>query len=309
MSVEFSEHKVKLRYKSHRTKFPLGRLLLLALAIFLFFYLGGFSALLEKLPMPGDGKAASVEKDWRALCQDAHGTPFALRGDLVQCSWLVKDSMPLLPSNLLRYVASERKSPMAKLHWVSYSENFGTPLLVQREDVETKTYLNIRLEDSTFVWIDFATGCRFPGLCPQTPLNFSSLPITEDFDFDGQESLLAADILRGIGEAPVLPVLPGRILKSGKDSLGYFVEMDHGNNVTSRMWGMFASGDIEVSDSSAEKLVDLNTVIGRLAPVDSASFFLRIRRNGFFVRWDEFYKETHPLDSAKIAKFKEEVGL
>ncbi|MCQ2061199.1 MAG: peptidase M23 [Fibrobacter sp.] len=289
--------------------------MLLALAIFLFFYLGGFTALLERLPMPGEDKNAPVEKNWRDLCLEAKGTPFALKGELVQCSWVVKDSMPLLPSSFLRYVASERRSPLAKLHWVSHAANFGTPLLVQREDVETKTYLNILLEDSSSVWIDMDTGCRFPGLCPQTPLNFSSLPITEDFDFDGQESLLAADVLRGIGEAPVHPVLPGRILNEGRDSLGYFIEIDHGNNITSRMWGMLAFVDVNFSSTDtsaamhARDSVNLNSVVGRLAPVDSATFFLRIRRNGAFVRWDDFYKETHPLDSAKIAKFKEEVGL
>lgn len=315
MSVEFSEHNVKRRYKSRRTKFPLGRLLLLALAVFLFVYLGGFSSLLEKLPMLGKDKNAPVEKDWRDFCQGAKGTPFALKGELVQCSWVVKDSMALLPNSFLRYVASERKSPVAKLHWIALAQDFETPLLVQREDVETKTYLNIQKSDSSFVWIDMDTGCRFPGLCPQTPLNFSSLPITEDFDFDGQESLLAADVLRGIGEAPVHPVLPGRILNEGRDSLGYFIEIDHGNNITSRMWGMLAFVDANFSfaDTSAvmqaRDSVDLNSIVGRLAPVDSATFFLRIRRNGSFVRWDEFYRETHPLDSAKIAKFKEEVGL
>jgi hypothetical protein len=36
---------------------------------------------------------------------------------------------------------------------------------------------------------------------------------------------------------------------------------------------------------------------------------LTIRRNGHFVRWNEFFAESHPVDSAKISKFKEQIGL
>jgi hypothetical protein len=31
---------------------------------------------------------------------------------------------------------------------------------------------------------------------------------------------------------------------------------------------------------------------------------LTVRQNGLFVRWKDFYKATHPVDSAQIAIFK-----
>jgi hypothetical protein len=55
--------------------------------------------------------------------------------------------------------------------------------------------------------------------------------------------------------------------------------------------------------------VDLQTLVGRIAPRDSSAIYLTIRRNGHFVRWNDFFAESHPVDSAKISKFKEQIGL
>ena len=55
--------------------------------------------------------------------------------------------------------------------------------------------------------------------------------------------------------------------------------------------------------------LDMNSIVGRLAPRDSATFYLTVRHNGFFVRWADLYSQTHPLDSAEIAKFLQKVEL
>ena len=53
----------------------------------------------------------------------------------------------------------------------------------------------------------------------------------------------------------------------------------------------------------------MNSIVGRLAPRDSATFYLTVRHNGFFVRWADLYSQTHPLDSAEIAKFLQKIEL
>jgi len=158
------------------------------------------------------------------------------------------------------------------------------------------------LDDSSYAWIDASTGCRFPGLCPSLPLDWSNIHISENFDFDGHDRLLAEDAFLGPGEAPVHPVLPGVVIAVGKDSLGTYVEIDHGNNVSSRTSGLASSA--AVGDT-----VDLNSVVGRLPPKDSAEYFLSVRRNGLFVRWADFYRMSHLVDSVEIAKFKARIGF
>lgn len=311
MAFEVSEYRCKRKYKSRRSKFPLFRLIIVFALVFLGFHLGFFSFIVDKLSSGNENASLTKEEAWDVSCRKFHGTSFQLNEGLSQCSWILRDSMPLLPNGFLRYVASMRETPNSKLHWVAPTGKFNEPVLVQRDDASTSTYLRLMLEDSSFVWINESTGCRFPGLCPQKPLNFSSLPITEDFDFDGQESLLATDVLRGIGEAPVHPILSGKIIHVGRDSMGYSMEIDHGNNITSRMSGMYppVAGPEGENAFAAGDTVGLNTVIGRLAPKDSSVFFMTVRRNGAFVRWDDFYSATHPVDSAKISKFKKSIGL
>ena len=307
MPVEFSEYRCKRKYKSGTHKFPLFRLILLGLALLLTYHLGFFSMVVEKLPLPGMDNTPEGPS-WKVACEKYSGKAFDLDGDLAQCSWFVKDSMAELPNVFLRYVASLREGPVSSLHWVAPIGNFSKALFVLHEDFVSKAYLHIPMADSSMVWIDASTGCRFPGLCPEQPLGWSSLSISEDFDFSGQEALLAMDKLGGVGEAPVRPILPGKVIASGKDSLGYFVELDHGYNVSSRMSGLFRYDRDSIMLSPGDK-VDVQTLVGRIAPKDGSAIYLAIRRNGHFVRWKDFFAESHPVDSAKISKFKEQIGL
>jgi hypothetical protein len=159
--------------------------------------------------------------------------------------------------------------------------------------------------DSSYIWVSKNTGCKFPGVCPRLPLEWSALSIDEGFDFEGQESLLAMDVFSGVGEAPIYPVLAGRVLETGHDSLGYFVEIDHGYNVTSKTLGMGAPNDsLSVGDT-----VGVQSVLGRLSPKDSATFFLSVRLNGQFVRWNDFYASTHPVALDSLASFEKLNGF
>ncbi len=307
MPVEFSEYRCKRKYKSGTHKFPLFRLVILGLVLLLAYHLGFFSKVAEILPLPGS-EDMSEKPSWKVACEKSSGRSFDLDNNLGQCSWYVRDSMEALPNGFLRYVASLRQGKVSVIHWVAPTDNFSRPLFVLHEDSVTHAYLHIPLADSSMVWIDESTGCRFPGLCPNQPLGWSSLAIPEDFDFSGQEALLATDEIRGLGEAPVYPVLPGRVLESGKDSSGFFVVIDHGYNVTSRMSGMFRYEKDSVSLEPGD-LVDTRTQVGRLAPWDSSAVHLTMRHNGHFVRWNDFYGGSHPVDSLKISKFKEQIGL
>ena len=308
MPVEFSEHRVKKKYKSKRKKFPLFRLVFLAGLIGCGFYFGWFSKLVNAIPLFNE-EVAPAEITWDSRCKSVGGTPFELKDSLAQCSWIVNDSTPLFFNGFVRYVASLRKSPVAKLHWVAKACDFDNPILVQLEDSLVCSYLRVPLKDSSKVWIDARTGCAFPGLCPARPLDWSNIDISENFDFEGQDKLLAADAFYGLGEAPLHPILPGVVLDAGRDSMGLYVEIDHGNNVFSKMSGMtpYASGEgvsVKVGDT-----VTIESWIGRIPPRDSAACYLSIRRNGLFLRWTDFYAAAHPLDSVGISNFLERTGI
>ena len=95
-------------------------------------------------------------------------------------------------------------------------------------------------------------------------------------------------------------MLPGVVLEAGRDSLGNFVELNHGNGITSRMFGI---GSWKMAPTVG-KVLGVKDAVGRLSPQDSSKFFLTVRQNGLFVRWKDFYKSTHPVDSTQIAIFK-----
>ena len=306
MPVEFQEYKRKRKSYNSQHKFPLIRLLLLALAAFFAYWSGLTSKIVEALPLPGNEEVEQVET-WDSRCRQYGGTPFSLKRGFVQCSWIMEDSIPLmrLPNPFLRYVASLREGEKSKLHWVAPVADFSNAVLVMHEDRERTVYLHYVKEGVHPVWVSKNTGCRYPGVCPSLPLEWSALPISESFDFEGQESLLAMDVFYGIGEAPIYPVLPGRVLETGRDSLGYFVEIDHGDNVTSRTSGMgVASDSLSVGDT-----VGVKSILGRLMPKDSALFFLTVRLNGQFVRWNDFYASTHPVAPDSISAFEKELGF
>lgn len=305
MPVEFQEYKRKRKPINFQHKFPLIRLVLLTLAAFLAYWSGLAAKIADALPLPESGDKAI--ETWDSRCKLNGGTPFALQQGLAQCSWIVEDSVPLtrLPNPFLRYVASLRKSVKSKLHWVAPVDDFNNAVLVMHEDSLPNVYFRYMKEDSSYIWVSKNSGCKFPGVCPRLPLSWSALPIDDNFDFEGQESLLAMDVFLGIGEAPIYPVLSGRILETGRDSSGFFVEIDHGYNVMSRTSGMGVLGD----SLSVGKSIDMNTVLGRLSPKDSAVFFLSVRQNGQFVRWTDFYALTHPVLPDSILSFEKTIGF
>lgn len=312
MSIQFSEYRCKKKYKSKKKNIPLFRLLFLGALFFSAFKFGWFVKLVDAIPL-FDEKEEVLVFSWDDECRNAHGTPFALKNNLAQCSWIVNDSSAYLPSPFLRYLASLRNSPEAKIHWVARQDDFDTPVLALREDSLVHSYLHVMNKDSSFVWIEDdvnCTGncvpCAFPGPCPVYPIIGSAIFISDNFDFEGQDALLSADVFSGIGESPIHPILDGVVLDVGKDSLGYFVELNHGDNLVSRMAGMISVDEkrLAVGDS-----VKISQSVGRMAPHDSAMFYLTIRKNGQFLRWRDFYGETHPLENAEIAKFKKEIGF
>ena len=306
MPVAFQEYKRKRKSFNTQHKFPLIRLTLVAVAAFLAYYSGLVSKIANALPLPGNVEEVPIET-WETRCEGYGGTPFELKKGLAQCSWVLVDSVPLsrLPNSFLRYVGSLRKSEKSKLHWVAPVKAFENPLLVMHEDSVPSVYLRYMKPDSSYLWVSKSTGCKFPGVCPRLPLEWSALAIDEGFDFEGQESLLAMDVFSGIGEAPIYPVLSGRVLETGRDSLGYFVEIDHGYNVTSKTSGMGVLGDsLSVGDT-----VGIESVLGRLSPKDSATFFLSVRLNGQFVRWSDFYASTHPVALDSLAAFEKLNGF
>ena len=306
MPVEFQEYKRKHKSFNTQHKFPLIRLVLVAAAALSAYFSGLVSKIANALPLPGNVEEKPIET-WDYQCKLYGGTPFVLKKGMAQCSWVLVDSIPVtrLPNSFLRYVGSLRKTEKSKLHWIAPIKDFWNALLVMHEDGENSVYLRYMKSDSSHVWISKSTGCKFPGVCPRLPLEWSALAIDEGFDFEGQESLLAMDVFSGIGEAPIYPVLSGRVLETGHDSLGYFVEIDHGYNVTSKTLGMGALGDsLSVGDT-----VGMESVLGRLSPKDSATFFFSFCLNGQFVRWSDFYASTHPVALDSLASFEKLHGF
>ena len=299
MAVEFSEFQGKKKRKRAQNKFPLVRIILVFSLIIAAYTNGWFRKIVDMLPLPGNEEPpAPVVEEWIAGCTSYDGTPFELKDDYAQCSWVVNDSLEL-PNSFLRYLKSQ-SSNGAKIHWVASKKDFGDALLAVLEDSTRNVYLHMTREDSSKVWISSKTGCLFPGPCPHVPLGWSALSILDNFDFEGLEKLLSADVFTGLGEAPIYPVLPGIVLEAGRDSLGMFVELNHGNGITSRMSGI---GSWKMAPTVG-RMLGVKDAVGRLSPQDSSSFFLTVRQNGLFVRWKEFYKSTHPVDSAQIAIFK-----
>lgn len=299
MAVEFSEFQRKKKRKRDQKKFPLVRIILVFTLLIVAYTHGWFHKLVNMLPLPGNEEPkAPVVEEWIAGCTSYDGTPFELKNDYAQCSWVVNDSLHL-PNTFLRYIKN-LASNGAKIHWVATKKDFGDALLVVLEDSTRDVFLHMTLEDSSKVWISSKTGCLFPGPCPHVPLGWSALSIMDNFDFEGNEKLLSADMFSGLGEAPVYPVLPGIVLEAGRDSTGMFVELNHGNGITSRMFGI---GSWKMAPTVG-KTLGVKDAVGRLSPQDSSSFFLTVRKNGLFVRWKDFYKSTHPVDSAQIAIFK-----
>ena len=157
MAVEFSEYRCKKKYKSKRRNIPVFRLLVLCAALFSAFKFGLVNKLVDKIPLPGN-ESVPVVLSWDERCRSFGGTAFELKNDLVQCSWIVNDSTPLLPNAFLRYLASIKVSAVEKIHWVATRGDFEKPLLVLRDDSTLHTYFNMMQEDSSYVWVDASDG-------------------------------------------------------------------------------------------------------------------------------------------------------
>jgi hypothetical protein len=305
MAVEFSEYRGKRKRSFRKRRFPLLRILLLVSLVSGAAALGLFQKVAEAISSRVN-KPAAVVMTWETLCDSSGGVYAELKKGLHECVWNIGDTAVKLPTPMLRYVASMRNTGASRIRWVSKSENFTEGLLVKLEgDSMSHRYMQVVKNDSVRYWIDEENGCLFPGLCPRRPLGWAAVPISVNFDFEGQDSLLTKDVFCGESESPVYPVLSGVVLDVGRDSFGYFVEIDHGDNVMTRTSGLgFWSTPLSVGDS-----VYADVPVGRLMPQDSAMFFLTVRRNGLFVRWNDFYGYTHPVDSASIAIFKKRNGF
>lgn len=305
MAVEFSEYRGKRKRSFHKRRFPLIRLLFLLLLVVLAQVFGLFRKVVEALPL-GVNEPVVVELTWKTVCDSSRGTFDKLKNGLQRCEWNLNDSIGTLPTSFLRYVVSIRSFGASRVAWIADSNDFTTGKLVRlQRDSVNHDFVLVEKGDSTRYWIDADNGCRFPGLCPRRPLGLAAVPISGNFDFEGQESLLATDVFIGAGDAPVYPVLPGVVLDAGKDSLGYFVEIDHGDNLTTRTSGMgVLTKPLYAGDSIAA-----DVSMGRLLSQDSATFFLTVRQNGLFVRWNDIYEYSHPVDSSSIAIFKKRIGL
>lgn len=249
---------------------------------------------------------------WREGCAMTHGASFdskKKKNALVQCGWIVKSArdaawLPNIP--FLRYVVSaENVQYPLQVHWIADSLNFWNPkILVLRSKKEQVSYYHLMIADSSYAWVR-ADGCRYPGACPRNPLQGGALPIAADFDFGGREELLIKDLFMGIGEAPVYPILPARVIAVSKDSRGYRLYLDHGGNLFSRVSGLSQiPSDMEVGSRVGQE-----DMLGRLPPSDSAVFFLEVLRNGRFVRWDDFYKDSHVADASDVERFLAEIGF
>lgn len=309
----FREYKTQEASWKPRRRIPIGRTLLVLLLVYAVYASGAVQKAIryvEKAREFSEDEPKTFSGPWREACAAFDGNAFVLeRGSLVQCSWTLKNAARVaeLPDKaVLRYAASgvQKKFPLC-VHWIADSLEFGKPkVLGVQSDSSVSWFFRLMLADSSFAWVRH-DGCRFPGACPRNPLQGAALSIAADFDFAGRENLLLKDLFMGIGEAPVYPILPAEVVAVFKDSSGYGLLLNHGGNLFSRVSELFQlSPDIRKGVK-----VSLNEPLGRLAPSDSAVFFLEVLRNGRFVRWDDFFKGSYVADLQDVERFRRELGL
>lgn len=309
----FREYKSQNSGWRPRRRIPIGRSLLVFLLGYAVYASGAVQKAcryVETLRSSPSDEPDPFSKPWPESCEGFHGNAFTLgSGTLVQCSWVLKGERDVagLPENtVLRYAVDGLKSrnPL-RVHWIADSLEFSKPkVLGVQTDSSVLWIFRLMLADSSFAWVR-SDGCRFPGMCPRNPLQGGALPIAADFDFSGRENLLLKDLFMGIGEAPVYPVLPARVVSVARDSSGFEVLLYHGGNLFTR-----ASGLSQLSPG-VEKGTEIreNEPLGRLAPSDSAVFFLEVLRNGRFVRWDDFFRTSYVASAKDVDRFRAELGL
>ncbi len=303
MAFGFREYRPK--QEKPKIKIPVIRIILALAGIFLIYRAASTSGILDPVkaffkPHPAEKQAEN--KTWEDHCLSLSGKPFQLREGVMQCSWVISsgDSLKAYPSILLYTLSAKDSLLPFKIHWVGDGNYFHDAWFfgIEREN-EREWFFRVPQPDSSWIWVTEKAECFYPGFCPQNPLEGGVLSIAEDFDFEGRENLITKDLFMGIGETPVFPVLPGRVLSAGKDSAGYRIEIDHGDNLTSRYSGLFFMDSLKPGD-----FLTRENAFARLAPKDSSSFYLEILRNGKFVRWKDFFIESYPLPDTVISKFR-----
>lgn len=307
----------------HRRKIPLLRILLLLVTMWFLhtqftdgwlaqFWDSRADSTLVTTPLPERQLPESL--DWRSWCEKRHGTVFELRDSMAQCSWSFGNS-----TELHDLLATESSRIAAMAAYAADRIVQGYPLRLHRLykrrtpdgagllelSTRSDTLRLIGIPDSVgMVWLNAATGCAFPGPCPHTPLEGGAVAIPADFDFAGHENLLSRDLFRAIGESPVFPILPARILTVEKTQQGFLVELDHGDNLYSRFTGIASL----YNGMEPGKLVSTETPIGRLSAQDTATMHFEMLRNGKFIRWEDFWNQTHPVEPGHFATFRQEIG-
>lgn len=306
---EYKNFKVNLKAKR---RVPVIRVLLLVGAIYAVCASGAVEKAYRLIELR-ENSTGSFEplrpESWTEDCEFSGGKAFILKGSLVQCSWAISNAgaFATLPKHgVLRYaVTAPGTSYPLQVHWLADSADFQKPFVLGLKTGKSVRWLfYTMLSDSSFAWVG-EDGCRFPGACPRNPLQGGALQIRDDFDFGGRENLLVKDFFSGIGEAPVYPILPGRVLSVEQDSTGYRILLDHGGNLFSRL-----SELLQIAPGvESGKVLSADDEIGRLPPSDSAGFFLEVLRNGRFVRWDRFFREAFVADAHDIDSFRARLGF
>ncbi len=313
--MEFREYKSFKKKRTGRRRFPVIRIILLVGCASFLYARGYVDMLVQKIEQlsssrqsPSSVSSGDKSLRWDRWCAVHGGTAFTLKNGMGQCSWrLHGKSDTLLNYPLLRYYAENESSHFPKdVHWLAPVSDFRNPVFLGVQNgTQVRWIYRMRGADSSLVWVN-ARGCRFPGVCPGDPLPGGALPIPDDFDFEGRESLLMKDQFLGLQNSQVYSVLPGRVVSVGKDAAGYVVELDHGGNLLTRSSGHAGIAQGIVPGASVKGFSPL----GRLAAADSASLYFEVIRNGKFVRWNDFYAETHVVkDSAAVRAFRGRFGV
>lgn len=311
---------------SRRRKIPVLRFALLVFFIWFLFdqsQSGWLAQYWERqsqttVPPPDSSLAplAPVDSSWKSWCESRSGTPFTLKKKMAQCSWVFSHresvqralaGVDVSSAHRLSYIAEVliAQYPL-QIHWVANQDSFSHPLVLDIQNRQQSIrLLHIPADSMTSsVWIQANTGCAFPGPCPMTPLEGGVIPIPAHFDFEGREHLLSRDQFQAIGESPVFAVLPGQIQSVTQDSNGYSVELYHGQNIYSRSSGLARL----YPEIQAGAWTLKEEPLGHLSSLDTATFQFELIRNGKFVRWSDFWKESHPLSAERIATFRKSIG-
>jgi len=243
----------------------------------------------------------------------AGGKLFVLYNGSLQESWRIQDSVRLTT------VLNEYRDPLLNSlirTLVGYAVKPGVLDLVFHDTLQGRLPRMARWRDSSgirsvlrlpadslwshWLYFDAQTHCVWQSSCPVDPLAGGAVAIDANFDFAGKEHLMTHDMFRGIGEAPVVAVLPGRVLQIQSDSVhGASVELVHAGNEESVVSGLAALAEgLKVGTWVAQ-----GEPLGRLSARDTAEVLFQMKRNGRFVRWEEYCRESRPLSEDLFATF------